>query len=239
MLLDFFVSKSIYAGLHDTGDWFLVWLDTDYPGELIINNGTQERPVVTIRTMGGPLTLHLLTSPDLTSLMKKQHELMGGVKTPPAWSLGYHLCRSSASNRAFSDDIEGMDASNIPYDTDCIDEQLVPSAFELNNNENMLQDSIFQLLKTHKKQFILPLVIQRSYDNEVGGSEGCLMSEDDNECYRGTLYTKSVMYPDMGAVDWIKPKLETLLQKLKNNYDTTPTGEHYEMCFCSLINFFL
>ena len=106
--------------MHPNKDWFLVWLDTDYPGEMILANGTQERPVLTMRTMGGPLTINILTAPDMATLMRSQRQLLGASIEPPAWTLGYHLCRSSGSNKAFYTDIAGMADSKVNYNSECL-----------------------------------------------------------------------------------------------------------------------
>ena len=39
--------------------WFALWLDTQYPGELVVRPGSGPRPLVTFRTMGGPLSIHI------------------------------------------------------------------------------------------------------------------------------------------------------------------------------------
>lgn len=43
---------------------------------------------------------------------------------PPFWSLGFHLCREADSPDAFWNTFRQMEASNIPYDSDCIDLRL-------------------------------------------------------------------------------------------------------------------
>ena len=210
--------------MHPNSDWFLIWLETDYPGEIVVTNGTETRPVVTWRTMGGPLKLHLLTASDVKSLLRKQMTMFTSntgvsVSPPPHWSLGYHLCRSSGDSRDFRNDITGMSDASIPiqFDTDCIDEQLVKSAFELNPKFSTLQND-FDKLKQYKKSFLLPLVAQRSFDNSVGQSEGCLVedSEPNSQCYMGKLMGENVMYPDMSKTDWLQRDFDKFLTKLDN-----------------------
>ena len=97
--------------MHPNKDWYLVWLESSYPGEISINRGTQDRPLVTWSTMGGPLKLHLLTAPDIKSLLSNQIELASGINTmtpPPVEALGYYLCRDSGDLRRFRNDFNGM-----------------------------------------------------------------------------------------------------------------------------------
>ena len=39
--------------------WFALWLDTQFPGELVVRPGSGPRPLLTFRTMGGPLSIHI------------------------------------------------------------------------------------------------------------------------------------------------------------------------------------
>ena len=95
-------------GMHPNSDWFLVWLETDYPGEIVVTEGTGTRPLVTWTTMGGPIHVHLVTAHSVTELLAKQRELIGPPLTPPLWTLGYNLCRNSGDSRKFRTDINGM-----------------------------------------------------------------------------------------------------------------------------------
>ena len=57
--------------MHPNHDWSLIWLETLYPGEIVINEGTITRPLATFRTMGGPLKIHLVTAPDLETRQRQ------------------------------------------------------------------------------------------------------------------------------------------------------------------------
>ena len=59
------VHLSLILGMYPTQDWYMLWLETGYPGEQIISKGTELRPLVTWRTMGGPIKVHLLTDKSL------------------------------------------------------------------------------------------------------------------------------------------------------------------------------
>ena len=213
--------------MHPNSDWFLVWLETEYPGEMVVTDGTGTRPLVTWTTMGGPLHVHLITAHSITELLGKQRQLLGATLTPPLWTLGYNLCRNSGDSRRFRTDISGMTKAKIQFDSDCVDEQLIISAFEINPKFSTLATDVAQLT-SNGKQFLLPLVIQRSYNNDVGQKEGCLVDLEINEagaqCISGKINEGNVMYPDMATTDWIAGNYKTLQDELINTFKITPTG---------------
>ena len=87
---------------------------------------------------------------------------------------------------------------------------------------------VFDSLITHQKQFVLPLVIQREYDIDVGQSEGCLVNDKD-ECYPGSLFNNKVMYPDpANSTKWIPSKLEALLKVIKDTHKTDIAGKQHK-----------
>ncbi len=55
---------------------------------------------------------------------------VGRARVPPRWALGYHLCRR-ASNYLLGFEDSTTQMEGIPYDSDCIDDALATSAFEL------------------------------------------------------------------------------------------------------------
>ena len=209
--------------MHPNHDWSLIWLETLYPGEIVINEGTITRPLATFRTMGGPLKIHLVTAPDLETLLATQRAVMP-VEAPPLWSLGYHLCRRSDYPQNFKIDIRGMTDAVPPlqYDTDCMNEELVKSAFNLNP---AYAENEFNLLQDRDKDLLLPLVPQRPYDVDVGMEEGCLLKPDNStQCEMGSLYGNNVMYPDLAASsDWVSRDLSEMLASI-SEYGLSPLG---------------
>ena len=210
--------------MHPNNDWSLIWLETLYPGEVVINDGSLARPLATFRTMGGPLKLHLITAPDLETLLNTQRQMMPTEKVPPLWTLGYHLCRRSEYPLNFQRDINGMTNAvpQLQFDTDCMNEELVKTAFNLNQ---AYTDEHFNLLKNNEKGLVLPLVPQWSYNDETGQAGGCLLRSDSDECEMGSLYRDRVMYPDLGLnSDWVAGDLGVLLGKLSDQYNLSPWG---------------
>ena len=221
------VHLPLVLGMLPNTDWFLALLDTHYPGEMVLSTGTDLRPLVTWRTMGGPLTLHILTADTLPALLSKQFALKTEpVVAPPYHSLGYQLCRDTGQERWFKQDVEGMLAANIQFDGDCIDQQLVKNAFtldevsfltSLNNHASLLGDK--------KKHFTLPLVFQRPYDNVTGQTEGCIKEDSSSSsCYNGKLYDKRVMFPDMASSDWMSAEFDKLRSQLEG-YNLSAAGK--------------
>ena len=219
------VHLPLVIGMLPSMEWFLLHLETNYPGEVVINPGTNLRPVVTWRTMGGPVRLHIVTGETLPVLLKKQADMRGEVLAPSTPSLGYQLCRDTGHPRGFKQDVEGMQSAKIQFDGDCIDQQLIKEAFSLNtesfssslnNQANILGDNKF---------FSLPLVVQRRYDNQTGESQGCLKEENSTSspCFMGNFYNQRVMFPDMGQTDWMSPEFDNLQNKLAE-YDLKASG---------------
>ena len=211
--------------MHPNNEWTLIWLETLYPGEIVINEGTVSRPLATFRTMGGALKLHLITAPDLETLLNKQREMMPSVKVPPLWTLGYHLCRRSEIAQYFKRDINKMTSAVPPlqFDTDCMNEELVKTAFNL--NPTYMDGEYFNLLKSKDKDLLLPLVPHRTYSNKTGEAGGCLLKPDSDECEMGSLYSDAVMYPDLGLnTDWVSGELQGMLDTILNDYNIRAVG---------------
>ena len=229
------VHLPLVIGMLPDNDWFFLHLDTNYPGEVVINSGTDLRPVVTWRTMGGPLRLHLVTGETLPALLRKQADTRGPLAvTPSAPHLGYQLCRDTGHPRSFKQDVEGMEEANIPlqFDGDCIDQQLVKEAFSLNTESfSSSLNNHLDLLARHNKHFTLPLVIQRSYNNQTGHSQGCIrQNSTSSTCYMGKLYDQRVMFPDMNRTEWMEQEYDDFKEILET-YNLTATGDFF--CFSS------
>ena len=211
----------LFAAMHPNNEWTLIWLETLYPGEIVINDGAITRPLATFRTMGGPLKLHLVTAPDLETLLNTQREMMPAQRVPPLWTLGYHLCRRSEYPLNFQRDINRMTDAVPPlqFDTDCMNEELVKTAFDLNP---LYSDEYFNLLMNKEKNLVLPLVPHWSYKN--GQENGCILKPDSAECEVGRLYRERVMFPDLGLnSDWVSGNLRAMLDTI-SNYGLSPVG---------------
>ena len=227
------VHLPLVVGMLPNTDWFLAVLDTNHPGEMVLSTGTDLRPVVTWRTMGGPLTLHILTADTLPALLRKQLEMKSEpVVSPPHHSLGYQLCRDTGQARWFKQDLEGMLGANIQFDGDCIDQQLVKDAFTLNEDSFLTSlTNQASLLMERNKFFSLPLVFQRLYDNVTGHRDGCIKEDSSSSsCYNGKLYDKRVMFPDMSSSEWMSAEFDKLRSKLEE-YSLSAAGKGSRCCW--------
>ena len=227
------VHLPLVVGMLPNTDWFLAVLDTNRPGEMVLSTGTDLRPVVTWRTMGGPLTLHILTADTLPALLRKQLEMKSEpVVSPPHHSLGYQLCRDTGQARWFKQDLEGMLGANIQFDGDCIDQQLVKDAFTLNEDSFLTSlTNQASLLMERNKFFSLPLVFQRLYDNVTGHRDGCIKEDSSSSsCYNGKLYDKRVMFPDMSSSEWMSAEFDKLRSKLEE-YSLSAGGKGSRCCW--------
>ena len=73
------------------------------------------------------------------------------IPKPPYWALGHHVCRNTSNQEAsFQNDIEKfMNVSNtpIPYDSDCIGQGLMKTAFGINNHSYENEEHVFEKLQ--------------------------------------------------------------------------------------------
>ena len=77
-------------------------------------------------------------------VMRQMMHLTGlnraAIKPPPLWAQGHHLCRNTKYQETdFQQHIKSLTnetSSNftIPYDSDCIGQSLMKTAFEVNDN---------------------------------------------------------------------------------------------------------
>ena len=73
------------------------------------------------------------------------------VQKPPYWTLGHHVCRNTSDQESsFRLDIEkftNITATPIPYDSDCIGQGLMKTAFGINNHTYDNEENVFDSLK--------------------------------------------------------------------------------------------
>ena len=73
------------------------------------------------------------------------------ITKPPFWTLGHHVCRNTSDQEAsFKQDIEkfmNLSDKAIPYDSDCIGQGLLKTAFSVNNHSYENDEKAFENLK--------------------------------------------------------------------------------------------
>jgi hypothetical protein len=71
------------------------------------------------------------------------------IQTPPFWALGYHLCRNTSNQESsFLNNIEALSNTTlsnktVPYDSDCIGQSFMKTAFGVNINSYEEDDGAF------------------------------------------------------------------------------------------------
>ena len=74
------------------------------------------------------------------------------IQFPPIWALGHHLCRNTSDQEMdFQQHIKSLSNSTesiltIPYDSDCIGQSLMKTAFCINDNEYEDDENAFKFL---------------------------------------------------------------------------------------------
>jgi len=215
-------------GMHLTGEWFMLWLDTGSPGEQIISSGSEEQPVLTWRTMGGNIKVHLLVAESLSELFYKSKNILHPTLTaPPHWTLGYHLCRDTgvpADPRQFGYDMAGLLSTDIPWDSDCVDQQLLQTSFTINAQYPTIANQLNILLE-NKKKFILPQMIQTSTTSQEPYLPCVSHSEKNStDCFEGSYNGKKVIFPDTrmdNVYQWMQERYQSLYDKIQPTIDIT------------------
>ena len=75
------------------------------------------------------------------------------IQLPPFWALGHHLCRNTSDQEnTFKHDIEHLSNTTLtnttlPYDSDCIGQSLMKTAFKVNNDSYDDDEKTFKFLK--------------------------------------------------------------------------------------------
>jgi len=139
------------------------------------------------------------------------------------------MCRKVGDVKAFHNDIDEMKDSNMPYDSDCIDELLMPTAF---NN-----DTAYDISNVTAK-IVLPIPVQ--IDEEEESSPKCLRKDSNvinviAPCYRGDFNAFNVTFPDVFGTDyeiWLKNKFDKsgIDKSAIYFHDLAPTDESENNC---------
>ena len=77
------------------------------------------------------------------------------MQTPPLWALGHHVCRNNSDQEtSFHTDIKTLSNTDpaisnttIPYDSDCIGQGFLKTAFGVNNNSYDHDEHAFEDLQ--------------------------------------------------------------------------------------------
>ena len=192
--------------------------------DLEIRTGDEARPLLVFRSMGGYMLLHLFTGPEPKQVITQMSNYQGLPKKPPVSAMGYHVCRRTNKLGAFDHNWEGMQNASIPFDSDCIDEQLVATAFEVNNATHY-QSDLQKLYETTTLELVVSHPVQTSVNFQDYGSADYVRDRDDNIVI-GTYDSHPVSIPDFESdvtVNWWKRNIQTVLTNLEHN-GNKPSG---------------
>ena len=227
----------IVLALHPSNQWMVLWLETDRPGEQVLSPGAAGQALLTWTVMGGPLKIHLLTQPTLEKLLKQMQDLFyknSKPQPPPSWSLGYHLCRDVGDpyyrqhqiiEKMLEEEDNGIKKPNVPFDSDCIDEQLFDFAFHqtlTSMSEHLFDiEAIVEFLTNHGKGFVLPMMIQTNRESCNPTLMACaVLSETNNSLVLGQLGNVDVAFPDP-----VDPNVESWIADGYNKITKTQAGD--------------
>ena len=178
------------------------------------------------------MLVHVFPGPTPRDVVKQISEHLGRLeKMPPLWATGYHVCRDIGDPDYFVESLANMTmpdnstVQRVPFDSDCIDEMLYPTAFQLNSDFYAVSDMIQNLTDSGKK-FVLTQHVQVDSADE-GLSENVAFikilnfTTDGNETtvgltdFMGTFNGKDgVVLPDFtnaSTSDWWADQVTTLL----------------------------
>jgi hypothetical protein len=123
---------------------------------------------------------------------------------------GHHMCRRVGKPASFSNDLRLTAATGVPFDSDCVDERLVPTAFEVAGG----YDDIRLLLAN--RSLVLPLVLQTRPEQTkvacitLSSPRGQAARET---CALGKFNNVDVTYPDVFATNfstWMSEGLDSV-----------------------------
>lgn len=209
-------SHPFFMGLDGNRNFYGVYVESETPLTIEVLPGLNNlSPLIVFHSMGGYICLHIYEGPMPQDVSRQLAFHLGQPKLPPKWALGYHICRNTGDTKEFKASVQGMADGGIPFDSDCIDESLYPTSFELGvSNANL--ESALTILKDNGKKFVPkqnPMVL-------VGGpfhtGESFIMWNGTGE-YQGILGDDLVVLPDFSHPDvgtWWTTSYETMQSKL-------------------------
>ena len=135
---------------------------------------------------------------------------------------GHHMCRRVGQPAAVRRDIVSTTESGVPFDSDCVDERIVTTAFDVAEGYDALD--LGQLLQD--RPLVLPLVLQNKVENQnmpcirlaMGPAKGRPTEEDEDECDVGKFNGANVTYPDVfdadAFADWMSDGIVSVEERL-------------------------
>ena len=148
------------------------------------------------RSMGGYMIIHVFTGPRPSMILDQLTQYVGRPAIPPRWALGYHTCRRTLrAERTFLDHVQLMSEGAIPFDSDCVDDNFLSSAFTLNKTQFDVNDDIdaLQSIGVHP---VLNQPAQVEIYSDLFNSSQADYLYFDGKLFEGSFNQKTVVIPD-------------------------------------------
>lgn len=218
----------------DSGLFHGVFWDNSYPLEVQFS----PVPAISFRSMGGSGIFHILAGPNPAAVSHQFNRDIIGLPNPlpPFWSLGFHLCRENDDPTFGRETLEQMVASNISFDSDCIDLRLSGpgmGAVDLQNFPQAADDR--EWLRDSGKKFILaqpPHVLDTlQYPNDSWILRRTANNSTTEDYETGIRLESTVYYPSYPLVTELMNLWDGMLQpEGLNLVDNWPSNENSSNC---------
>ncbi|XP_045136537.1 maltase-glucoamylase, intestinal-like isoform X2 [Portunus trituberculatus] len=174
------------------GYMYGLYLRTSAPVEV----GVLPIPAVVFRGVGTLWDLRIMAGPTPRDVTRQYTSMVGRPAMPPYWALGYHLCRSGPAPNDFSvydGVVKGMNETQLPYESDCIDASLSQSFAPLTTEA---QERVTALQKEGRKFMLVQYPYVSHSSAAYSDSEQFLLKHNDSSDYYGKVEGQAVGYPD-------------------------------------------
>ncbi len=211
-------SHPIFMATDEARKFFGVYVRADSPLAIEtlpgVTETSRQKPLLVFRSMGGPLQLHLFTGPSPREVLDQLTSYLGRPRIPPRWALGYHVCRKTGSDGAFKANLEAMDNFSVPFESDCVDEALLETAFALPNGIKFDLSEDAQKLAEGGRKLVLAMPVQVDIESDTFASAGedAFVKSNAAQLLTGLFEGKTVAIPDFSkyVLDWWSDELKAL-----------------------------
>ena len=206
---------------------FGVYIETENPVTLQVLPGLNDtddsgisKPMVVARTMGGWILVHVYEGPTPREVLRQLTGHLGRPKFPPAFAMGYHVCRKTNNETGFVHAFNKMIESRIPFDSDCIDEGLIPTAFEISDEFRLHIHEDLEMLRNESKKLVVsfPVQIREGFAPE----EDFYITYSNGSNVMGIYNDRNVLLPDFthpSLPSWWEASLRNLSSELENSVE--------------------
>lgn len=227
-------SVPLFIGMNKAFEYYGVYIDTNgAPVEIEAMPGlvSTNRPMLVYRSMSGTMMLHLFTGPKPKDVMRQLSLHIGlPSKMPPRWALGYHICRKTKDDfDNLKTHLTQMAHSSMPYDSDCISEALLHTAFQTNPKALSSLPHDYNSLRVNGKKFVLtqPPHVDVQSDSFSNGtfvlnSSLAVFTGQFSNMYNGDTPV-TVALPDFQSI-FTRPWWKHEINQLIENLGVTPEG---------------